>query len=404
MKSFLPKTWAQSQEGEPLDVARICPLAGETTKTALMADPRNDGHLLINQLTVLFARFHNRVAETIEAHEFAQAGDSSRFSVAADLFNKCRRIVLATYHKIIIEDYLRRLLDNDAGAEIHRLANVLGSTELSLGESDITRSGFSAPAAFSSAAFRVGHAMARSKYSLSNHRTSDQKAERPDHFGEASLIEIIELTSRGRRGTPLKDDWAIEWDRFFFESEWDKLVCETDDGRKLNYSNPIEPTAPSALGNKSEIFQTHGKVNGGVVFRDLMRGLADGLDDADVYVNSNLPGCVAADSCSKSARHRLLEHYFKADLCSPDAETLSHKDICCLAKKTPLFLYILLEAVETNGGCNLGPVGSRIVGSTIANALVASCPDAKRGLIEWPAYFSKPMPSSMPELLKFLQH
>jgi hypothetical protein len=152
--------------GPPLDLPR------NDEKIALTGDPRNDENAIISQLHLLFARFHNRVAD-----EFGS-------------FTKARRIVLRHYHWIVLDEFLPAVLGAPfRGPRKHFRPK---------GEPFI-------PVEFSGAAFRFGHSMVRPDYGTKP-LPEDENEPGP---GPLSLFPDLE----GFRA--LESVREIAWERFF---------------------------------------------------------------------------------------------------------------------------------------------------------------------------------------------
>src|SRR4051812_571027 len=77
---------------------------------ALVADPRNDDHAIMSQLTALFALLHNGLIDLARRHEPA-GGHNARFGAAYTRFLCARGALTSIYHNIIRKDLMRRLLD-----------------------------------------------------------------------------------------------------------------------------------------------------------------------------------------------------------------------------------------------------------------------------------------------------
>jgi hypothetical protein len=113
--------------GPPPDLPR------NDENVALIGDPRNDENRIISQLHMLFARFHNRIADDLGS------------------FEKARKRVLRHYHWIVLNEYLPMILgDSWKGPRKHFRPK---------GEPFI-------PVEFSGAAFRFGHSMVRPSYGI----------------------------------------------------------------------------------------------------------------------------------------------------------------------------------------------------------------------------------------------
>ncbi len=113
---------------------------------AIIADPRNDSHLLVSQMQVLFSKFHNRIVDwlrdkgTADAHIFADA----------------QRLVQWHYQWIILHEFLPELI---GGA----LTNAIIA-----GDSRYYHPGTDPfiPLEFADAAYRYGHGQLRESYRL----------------------------------------------------------------------------------------------------------------------------------------------------------------------------------------------------------------------------------------------
>jgi len=215
------------------------------------------------------------------------------------------------------------------------------------------------------------------------------------------LAKIISLMNLSVGSTPLKIDWVVEWDRFFFEGE-NGQKTETSDKRRLNYSRLISPSMSSALSGSNSAFKTRDEHKGGIFYRDLVRGVGDNLHDADAYIRNTFPALSSRTLVSAKLRRKLMGDYFSYHLNDGNKNTLSKNDVNRLSRQTPLALYILLEAVAKSKGQRLGPVGSKIIGGTIINSVLASRFDARDGEAAWGEYFKSSLPKTMPELLEFM--
>src|SRR2546430_2008340 len=74
---------------------------------ALVADPRNDDHAVMSQLTALFALLHNALIDLIRRQE-RNSGPNGRFGAAYKRFLCAREAVTLIYHNILRNDLMRR--------------------------------------------------------------------------------------------------------------------------------------------------------------------------------------------------------------------------------------------------------------------------------------------------------
>ena len=152
--------------GPPLDLPR------NDEGIALTGDPRNDENAIISQLHLLFARFHNRIADEVGG------------------FTKARRTVVRHYHWIVLKEFLPLVLGAPfKGPRKHYRPE---------GEPFI-------PVEFSGAAYRFGHTMVRPDYGTKP-LPADEHTPGP---GPLSLFPDLE----GFR--PLEPAREIAWERFF---------------------------------------------------------------------------------------------------------------------------------------------------------------------------------------------
>ena len=133
-------------------------LAGTTASLlteAFIADPRNDAHSFMSQITVLFLLLHNQVLALLAA---VPPSDSPR----GDAYRRflCARIIVTMiYRNIVVKDLLPRIVDAAVLTRYRSDNNVFFD-----GEKDV-------PIEFTHGAFRFGHAIVRDSY-----RVRDEKA------------------------------------------------------------------------------------------------------------------------------------------------------------------------------------------------------------------------------------
>jgi Animal haem peroxidase len=144
---------------------------------ALVGDARNDENIIVSQLHLLFANFHNAVVERLR-HSDPSVG-------AVALFEDAQRLVRWHYQWIVVHDFLRRVAGDD-------VVEARGPSA-----SRLWRGGPSIPVEFSAAAFRFGHSMVRDDYVLNA------------HSGAVSV-----LRPDGGFG-PLPPELVVDWERFF---------------------------------------------------------------------------------------------------------------------------------------------------------------------------------------------
>ena len=203
---------------------------------ALIGDPRNDENFIVAQMHGTFIAFHNRLADLLIARRLHRAGsrtcaphrdcDVRRFAAKLSrtekqqIFEAARDHVIYYYHRIILEDFLPRLIGEQ------RLHQILES-----GRSFFFPNGFEGngrskqhpfiPVEFAVGAFRYGHSQVRERYQL-------RRGVR------TTLLEAA--TGRGGGSPafqPLQRRHLVDW-RYFFPISRNRL-------RGFNFARRIDP-------------------------------------------------------------------------------------------------------------------------------------------------------------------
>ncbi len=314
------------------DVQRNAPDTGP--KRALIGDPRNDENVIVSQLQATFLRFHNRVADVLNA---ASTSD----------FPTVQRLVRWHYQWVVVNDFLPTILGTqEAGEVFPHLAKQTSILE------DPPRLRFFhwkrepfMPVEFSVAAYRFGHSMVRPIY-----RLNTTLATRQDIFSadpNTSLTGFREFPSI----------WAIDWQLFFrFTANPpatgpDRLQPAYKPDTSL--VNPLGILPPSIAVNPSSL-----------ALRNLLRGRSMGLPSGQA-VARKIGVAVVPDEKLRVGKAT------KADNDNnPKLVQLSSR----FRDNAPLWYYILAEAqqafAQNDTPIRLRGVGARIVGEVFAGLLV----------------------------------
>jgi hypothetical protein len=215
--------------GQPYDVPR------NAQGQALIADPRNDVHMIISQLHLAFLKFHNRIVDELRAQ--AAAGET--------LFDQARRIATWHYQWIVVHEFLSLTVGEDLVAEIlHRGPSAY-----------VFKGAPSIPVEFADAAYRFGHPQIRETYRL-NDRTEGARIF-PDLAGTK----------------PVPAAYAIEWKHFF----------NIPGQPPAQPSRRIRASLAPALGSLSEaiVGKTDVPEEHSLAYRDLERGISCGLPSGE---------------------------------------------------------------------------------------------------------------------------
>ncbi|MFY0563026.1 peroxidase family protein [Archangium lansingense] len=321
---------------------------------AIIGDPRNDENLIVAQLHLAFMRFHNKVVEGLQKGTVAPPSGLRR-----SLFEEARQLVIWHYQWIVLNDFLKRVIDKDVLEDVLEKGR---SFYLPQGDAFI-------PVEFSAAAYRLGHSMVREAYDYNEVFTFKDG---PRKAVPASLRLLFRFSGRSGTGVPIPSDWIIDWRRFFqFQN----------DGVTAGLSRKLDPFLAPTL---SEI-PDHGVLPGvNLPIANLRRGRSLGLP-----------------SGQNVARRMRIKPLSPEDIAKgPDGQVAAKHN---LHLETPLWYYILKEAEQRGNSKNLGPVGSRILAEVFvgllecdASSFLASNPQWKPTLPS-----SKPGTFTMTDLLRF---
>jgi hypothetical protein len=276
--------------------------------TAIIGDPRNNENLIVSQLHHAMLRFHNAIVDSLV---------SSGFS--GDVFVEAKRLATLHYQWAVLHDFLPRICGQAAVDDA--VANVVAPVG----------SGFRMPVEFSVGAYRFGHSMIRDRYWL-NHNFIDQPMS--DVF---AFIHEPHL--------PVRSNWVIDFNAFF---ETGFAVPVDNKARKID----------SVLASALEDLDGNGSTNelmGVLAARNLLRGLVLGLPSGQATAAAlGVPALTTAE--------------LTAGLPADEVAVLQQQN-GLLLEKTPLWYYVLREAMVKAGGEHLGPLGAKVVADTFVTML-----------------------------------
>lgn len=311
-------------------------LAGHAGRTEpLIADPRNDDHLILSQIHVQFLRLHNGLVDILLARGLAPDAAYSR----------ARRLVTGCYRHAVLNDYLARLLD-PAVLELLR-----GDDPHPFGaDHDIE----SAPIEFTFALSRFGHAMVRGDYRINALPGG----------GNASIGLVMQMSSsRPPRQVPIPAQWAVDFALFFGAG-----------GTVPQSARRIGPFLTETIARRPLSADEEG-VAASILLMDLWRCYTVGLPSGQLVAEAVRTQLGAArpghDVTVLSGAQMLPTPAFKAayGYAARKLEQALNAAPGFLTA-TPLFYYILQEAAALGEhGARLGPVGSWILAHTMAHAL-----------------------------------
>ncbi|KQV50567.1 hypothetical protein ASC95_14485 [Pelomonas sp. Root1217] len=281
-------------------------------RAAIIGDPRNDENTIIAQLHTAFLKAHNALV--------AKGGT----------FDDARDEMILRYQSIVLDDFAKRICDPGVHQDVMTNGSrwqVADATQLFM------------PAEFAFAAYRFGHSMVRTNYDF-NLNFNTQPGGIP-----ASLNLLFTFTAlSGQLGEfdTLPENWIVEWER----------IAPMSSGVEPQHAHPIDPRLTSFL---FQLKREDGTVLTGnlapkLAARNLKRGYRVGLPTGQALAR------------------RLGEVPLRGDALLAALPDGAMRDKALpFVDKTPLWFYVLVEAVAHHQGRRLGRVGSRIVMDTLWN-------------------------------------
>ena len=316
---------------------------------AIIGDPRNDENIFIAQVQAAFIRFHNRCVELLHNPPVDAEGAPRwrAFEGAEELFERARATTTHYYHRIILEDFLYRVIGLDMMQAIATQGRMYyfpnGFTKIADGWPERPFM----PVEFSVAAYRYGHSTVRDSYAVNG----------------PTNTPLFDGNLRGFQKIP--DNFHLDWEWFFVEQ----------DRQPQQFAHKIDPFLPTPLFELPDFANPENSL----ASRNLMRGRIFRLPSGESIADRMI-----ADGMMVAAGKPMAE----GDKVGNHASAPSHVDEMITAMRseyamneTPLWLYCLLEgAIYGKGfagaqpptkeaGDRLGPVGGRIVGEVLMGLL-----------------------------------
>jgi hypothetical protein len=281
-------------------------------RSAVIPDMRNDENLNVSQLQVAMLKFYNRVHD-------AQTGSSAKRYVRA------RQLCRWAFQYVVIHDWLMKVCEPLIVEDT--LANGPRFFSPSAG-----RGGAFMPLEFSAAGFRFAHSMIRPSYQ-SNATAPVESI--MDLLGFAAKDDFFELAGNGIQ--QLKKDYVIDWNYF------------VAGGAHVQFARKIDTKISKGLGQLPLTGRRYDPVLGHLARANLLRGknlsIPTGQAVADAFGITYLKPKEILDGEDDAIKSALKAGY--------------------LHHRTPLWYYVLREAMIQQKGERLGEVGSRIVCETL---------------------------------------
>lgn len=308
-------------------------LPRDPNNNAIIADSRNDEHVILAQFHLAVLRFHNAVTDHLRADPSHADQSTER------IFKMAQRQVRWHYQWIILHEFLPLTIGQERVDDIlQKGLRFYRVDDDSDNRYDRRSKDPKIPIEFSVAAYRFGHSQIRPSYRLNFGPTATPPA--PvfafifDDAQDPNDPDPNDL--RGGKRAPRR---FVDWQTFFNFGDGNFRPNKRIDGKLSSVVLLLPGSRGPAPGLPSDGVQS-------LPSRNLMR-----------HVNFGIPSGQAI------ARRMKLPVLTPTQL---DALTPFGME-----KSTPLWFYILKEAEIMENGLRLGPVGSRIVGEVFIGLLKA---------------------------------
>ena len=299
---------------------------------AVIGDGRNDENLIVAQTHLLFLKFHNKLV-----------ADNPGMS-----FDEIRRMVVERYQAIVLTDFLPRVIDEAVLNDVIENGRQF-YTEDKKG---------CMPIEFSVAAYRMGHSMVRPTYEW-NRIFSTGGARQIATLGD--IFEFSGVSGTRGAGDPpffglptLPSNWIADWRRMYnLEEAGGTTHPDMNFARKLDAKLALDlktlpefqqmnPPPPAQLLSLST--------------RNLLRGRLVSLPTGQEVANDM--------GITPLSPVQMVEN-----LAADQTAIVTGNGF---DTSTPLWYYVLREAMVQANGERLGEVGSRIVAETFVGLIEAS--------------------------------
>lgn len=284
---------------------------------ALIADPRNDEHVILAGLHAAFLLFHNRAVDYVRAR-----GETD----SSEIFARARKLTTWHYQWIVLNEILPSFIGQPLVNEILRRGPRFYRPEE---EDENARM----PIEFQGAAYRFGHSLVRPSY----------RANLKGDNGKPFFGLIFDPAGQGQtdpvdlRGGARASRRFVGWQTFFDFKDGELKPRKRIDTR---ISTPLFNLPLGAIAD--------GTTPTSLPQRNLLRQVTWQMPSGQRVAREMDAPSLAANDLSELAGYGLG-----------------------LERSTPLWYYVLKEAEIIGGGQRLGPVGGRIVGEVIIGLLQA---------------------------------
>jgi len=303
----------------------------QSNGSAIIADPRNDENVVISGLQAAFIKFHNRMVDKVRDDRRVDPRDTG------DVFREARNQTRWHYQAMLLLEFLPQVVGRPMVENV--LRNGGRFYRPSTGQAFM-------PVEFQTGVWRMGHSMVRPSYRINFTGQPAGKPNAPQFFGfifDPAQENVPD--SEDMRGGSRAARRFIGWPTFF--------DFGVDPGLGLN---PVRP---------NKLLDT---IISSALFRLPLFTIASG-DPPISLAERNLLRHLTWSLPSGQTLARVM------DVTPLSSSEIGETGIGSIRSdfrtSTPLWFYILHEALKREGGQRLGPVGGRIAAEVIIGLLRA---------------------------------
>ncbi len=343
--------------GVPTEPDTVYDLPRDSNGKAIIADPRNDQTIILNQLHVAMQRFHNKLV------------DRARTSLIPGLtaFETARRLTRWHYQWIVTHEFLPAIVGRSMAESVYKevllglpIINIRHyKTTNPLGRPYI-------PVEFSVAAYRFGHSIARPRYTVRDF--IDTRTGATVAVSSVPLFEAqpSDNNLNGSREVPAR--LKIQWSKFFNQAGKPPTARPARQF-DASLSGPLFQLPSTALPDSNPTSR--------LSVRNLLRGRKMGLPSGEQVARLMDVEPLTREQIWQSRRIHVRIPIVGnvVEVVDPgefEVENQTLKQIFAdggWGDETPLWFYILKEAEIVGRGRHLGPVGGRIVAEVLVALL-----------------------------------
>lgn len=304
----------------------------QSNGTAIIADPRNDENVVISGLQAAFIKFHNNMVDKVrDDHLVHNTRDTNA------VFSAARNQTRWHYQTMLLQEFLPQVVGQPMVDNVLRFGGRFYKPRT--GEAFM-------PVEFQTGVWRIGHSMVRPSYRINFTGQPAGKPNSPQFFG--FVFDPAQENVRDpedMRGGSRAARRFMGWPTFF--------DFGVDAGLGLNPVRPnkiLDTIISSALFRLPLFTIASGDPPISLPERNLLRHLTWSLPSGQTLAREMNVSALSAGEISETGIGSIKRDFLFS---------------------TPLWFYVLHEALKREGGLRLGPVGGRIAAEVIIGLLKA---------------------------------